>query len=726
MRQILLIFFVFLCFSNTQAQDWALERSVQVTADVESSPGTIHLNWVSQPAWNFQLYRRVKGTASWGFVIATVDYPTNTYEDTNVDAGVSYEYRIVKNAPIKGEGSINAGFEIEAVEQRGKMILVVDETHATALSTGIEQLINDIRGDGWAVERFDVSPTDAVTDVKANIVDIYEADSDNVKAVLLLGHIPVPYSGELYPDGHEDHQGAWPADVYYGDMNGVWTDQSINNSLGTQSRHHNVPSDGKYDQSFIPSDIELQVGRIDFHNLPAFADDEMTLLQNYLNKNHEFRHKEFTMPYRGLLENNFAGLPEGFAQSAYRNFTNMFGADEIYEEDYTTLNTDAYLWSYGCGGGSYTSCSGVTTTADLAANPLQTVFAMLFGSYFGDWDSQDNLLRSALASGSTLTNVWAGRPKFQFQHMALGENIGYGVLLSQNTATDWVQDTTYGGRLIHIALMGDPSLRMHVVAPITDMTAVEDNANAMLSWTASTDDVMGYHVYRKVAGDDYFERLNEELVTATTYTDPCLNFQTEYEYMVRAMKLENSASGSYYNLSQGIMANVTIQTNMLISADFTWLENGHVIEFDNNSTNGTTYLWDFGDGETSTEEDPSHIYQTVGIYDVTLTISNDCFTNTVSSEVDVIIGSIESVLPGVSLEINPIPADEYIDVILTTETASSYQLSLMSVTGKVLLETTIDVGLTSRLDVAHLPGGLYLLQIEDAKGNVGSSKLLLK
>jgi len=726
MRQILLIFFVFLCFSSTQAQDWALERSVQVTADVQSTPGTIHLNWVSQPAWNFQIYRRVKGAASWGFVYATVDYPTLTFEDTDVEVGVSYEYRIVKNAPIKGEGTINAGFDIEAVEQRGKMILVVDETHATALASEIEQLMNDIRGDGWAVARFDVSPTDAVTDVKASILDIYNADSDNVKAVLLLGHVPVPYSGELFPDGHQDHEGAWPADLYYGDVNGVWTDQSVNNSSADQTRHHNVPGDGKFDQSFIASDIELQVGRVDFHDLPAFADDETTLLQNYLNKNHEFRHKEFTMPHRGLFENNFAGLPEGFAQNAYRNFTNMFGADEVYDEDFSTLNTDGYLWSYGCGGGSYTSCNNVVTTADLASESLQTVFTMLFGSYFGDWDSQDNLLRSALASGSTLTNVWAGRPKFQFQHMALGENIGYGVLLSQNTASNWVQDTTFGGRLVHISLMGDPSLRMHIVGPADGLTIDEDNATAVLNWTASTDAVLGYHVYRKEVGDDYFDRVNEELVTGTSFMDPCLDYQTEYEYMIRALKLENSASGSYYNLSQGIMSNVTIETNLFVSADFDWLENGNTVQFTNNSTNGTTYLWDFGDGTTSTEENPAHIFPGAGVYDVMLTISNDCFTNTVTSEVDVIIGAIEDVLPGVTLEINPIPADEYLDVLLTSDMASTYELSLMSAAGKVLRETTINVGTTHRLEVADLPAGLYLLQIQDAKGNIGSSKMVLK
>jgi len=35
----------------------------------------------------------------------------------------------------------------------------------------------------------------------------------------------------------------------------------------------------------------------------------------------------------------------------------------------------------------------------------------------------------------------------------------------------------------------------------------------------------------------------------------------------------------------------------------------------------TTYAWDFGDGGTSTERDPSHVYSTAGIYPVSLTVT---------------------------------------------------------------------------------------------------------
>lgn len=44
------------------------------------------------------------------------------------------------------------------------------------------------------------------------------------------------------------------------------------------------------------------------------------------------------------------------------------------------------------------------------------------------------------------------------------------------------------------------------------------------------------------------------------------------------------------------------------------------VSFTNNSINGTSYLWDFGDGATSTVVNPAHTYDTAGIYTVTLIV----------------------------------------------------------------------------------------------------------
>ncbi|MGB9928856.1 MAG: PKD domain-containing protein [Methanosarcina sp.] len=48
-----------------------------------------------------------------------------------------------------------------------------------------------------------------------------------------------------------------------------------------------------------------------------------------------------------------------------------------------------------------------------------------------------------------------------------------------------------------------------------------------------------------------------------------------------------------------------------------------LLQFLNTSINSTEWNWDFGDGVTSTEENPMHIYSTAGKYTVMLTITND-------------------------------------------------------------------------------------------------------
>ena len=44
----------------------------------------------------------------------------------------------------------------------------------------------------------------------------------------------------------------------------------------------------------------------------------------------------------------------------------------------------------------------------------------------------------------------------------------------------------------------------------------------------------------------------------------------------------------------------------------------------------TTWAWDFGDGATSSEQHPSHIYSQLGAYTVTLTVANVNGTDTIT------------------------------------------------------------------------------------------------
>ena len=261
-------------------------------------------------------------------------------------------------------------------------------------------------------------------------------------------------------------------------MSGAWADTSVNVTVASDPRNRNVPGDGKFDPDspndyYFPARIQLQVGRVDLSNLPAFALPEPELLRQYLNKDHNFRHKLITAQPRGLIDDNFGvGVGEAFAADGWRNFAAFFGASNTFTTStwVATLAGQSYLWGYACGPADYVLSQGVTSTAELAANDPQVVFTMFYGSYFGDWDVQNDLLRAPLATPTyTLTCAWAGRPHWQFHHMALGETIGFSARSAQNN--DGTLYNTGYANFLHIALMGDPTLRMLPVAPPTLLKA---------------------------------------------------------------------------------------------------------------------------------------------------------------------------------------------------------------------------------------------------------------
>lgn len=548
---LLLLFIQFLAIEihAQTCQDYV----VQLGATVQVSPPQITLNWKSLPgSSSFSIYRKMKGTTVWGTAIGTAAGNATSYTDNNVQVDSAYEYFVTKpDSPAYGY--IYAAVKAAPIHNRGAILVLVESSFTAPCSAELTRLMKDLSGDGWEVLRNDFAASASVTTVKNYIVSTYNANN-NLKAVLLIGHIAVPYSGDLNPDAHPDHKGAWPADVFYADMDGTWTDNSINNTTASRAQNKNTPGDGKWDQSLIPSDLELQVSRIDFNDMPVFTNTPVQLMQSYLNKDHVYKMDSLTVIRRALIDDNFGKFSgEAFAASGFR-LAPLVGKDSIKTADFiSTLNTQNYQWAYGCGGGTYTSAGGIGKDTNFTTNNVNAIFTVLFGSYFGDWDSKNNFLRAPLCSNTpALTASWAGRPHWYFHHMALGENIGYSTRITQNnTGNHYANPVNYMVRGVHIALMGDLSLRTNYIKPPKNVVLTNTTgAGAVVTWTASPDaGVAGYYVYR--AATEYGRyQLRSGLVTGTTYTDSVGDNGNQF-YMVRAVKLQATPSGSYYNLSIG-------------------------------------------------------------------------------------------------------------------------------------------------------------------------------
>lgn len=92
------------------------------------------------------------------------------------------------------------------------------------------------------------------------------------------------------------------------------------------------------------------------------------------------------------------------------------------------------------------------------------------------------------------------------------------------------------------------------------------------------------------------------------------------------------------------------------------------VHFDNNSSNGNAFFWDFGDGTTSTAEDPSHLYPGAGNYVVTLVVTdtNNCFVpDTVVFNVNIgefnggVVQPTAPICPGESFQLEAFGGNNY-------------------------------------------------------------------
>ena len=339
--------------------------------------------WHGPGGYNsYTIYRKSKEATNWGEPLMELDGSATNYTDTNVQVGVTYEYQIAKYVSVpdlddltyNGFGYIYSGIEAPLIEDRGTLILVVATNSALGLSNELAQLQSDLTGDGWYVIREDVSSNDTPQYVRSLITNDYYADPVDVEAVFLFGHVPILESGYLNYDGH--YTRAMPAATYDGEMNDAWT----------------VPTKPTNGPSYIPSDLALEVGRVDMFNMIAASAPvevrgpaRQALLQNYLNKDHNWRTHQIQVQRQSLMGDRRGDVDGtlGMAASGYRNFTPFVGAsDPLYGTNdiiEANIQDDAsrfpQRWIYDAGQGLITSGPLATAAANLTAAPTSAPIA---------------------------------------------------------------------------------------------------------------------------------------------------------------------------------------------------------------------------------------------------------------------------------------------------------------------------------------------------------------
>lgn len=611
MKKLLYIVIFFLsisCFGQNYDFRWYPEGQrtclTSTTVNLETPSVTVNLlDYADNTSHTTDIYRRAYGDTIWTSVVSDLSAGTVSWTDTNVSVGETWEYKVERpdtwyystyDSTYNAIGYTSATLLRDNTGYQGQMILLVASDVATSLTTKVNRLKQELAVDGWLVHSLVItkatswSPTSDVITIRGQVQDIYNAapENDKPKLLFILGHIPMPRSGigDLpAPDGHTSNKGARGCDAYYADINGVWTDDSTYDGV-TDGVHYSVqtnyPNDYRWDQSQIPSDVEMMFGRVDFEDIILSPYTEMELYERYLDKLSSYKnvYSGWDMGQRSAYHLSYMYRTN---ESTWRSLPNISGSENVYEEPYTTLYEepnypqwvsengpfimymqnqtvpDTTEWNdYGMNAAIYTGCQSHFGYPDV---PMESGY---------DW----GLIRTLLAgfdNTKNVVNIYTTTSLNLFHRAAVGLSIGealkpvmnlnysnkYETLEKPEQAQD---DRRYWGRS-YFSIVGDPTVRLYQVAPVTNESLTQVSNLGRFSWTASTSPVIGYNVYKADSLYGKYEKLNSSLITSTSYDyNPII--EGDY-YLIKAVEQDTSGSGIFLISSLGTPIEATFSVS---------------------------------------------------------------------------------------------------------------------------------------------------------------------
>ncbi len=546
-----------------------------VSAQVSKDPLSIRLQWPTVKDRTYEVNRRLSTRELWEPLLDDVQGIELVDSSPDLMDGRVYEYSI---APKQTQGGIRQ-IEVAAYtppnHNKGKVLLLVDQTHWSALETDLNYFVEDLQMDGWQVVMVKAprhldsrwSPNvKRIAKVKALIQEHLGAPVKGVKMAILIGHVAVPYSGYVAIDGHtlrgDDHRGAWSCDAYYGDIDGIWHDNAVDHINRTHAPASNIPGDGKFDENQLPTRLEIAIGRIDFANLPSLNNGvlrnrsvkkskmEVELIRQYLNKNHAFRFGSLHFEPETLIKSHLPdNMSRPFNQSAIENASRWFALvpGEIRTGD-GFQDAGRSLWAFMAGrSGSASFASGIRRTRDFN-QPNKTprsAFMMLYSSWHGDWNVSDAFLRACLASLDTGLAAMSGLVgPWHLQSLGRGECLGFAYLQSANQSPHSATRA--------LAILGDPTLGNYFTSPVSGLKVSMTESERRLNWSLpELKEIEGVYVYRLDQDQDRYMLLDRLSTGMTQWTLP-EDMPRRQRFMVRVARWIHSSSGVFAHLSPGV------------------------------------------------------------------------------------------------------------------------------------------------------------------------------
>jgi PKD repeat protein len=151
-------------------------------------------------------------------------------------------------------------------------------------------------------------------------------------------------------------------------------------------------------------------------------------------------------------------------------------------------------------------------------------------------------------------------------------------------------------------------------------------------------------------------------------------------------------------------------------------------DFTSTSEGMSDYLWNFGDGTTSTDESPAHVYPTSGPYTVCLKVMNVCGDSAViCNTITITVTGINELAGVSSIEVYPNPFSEYTTILVqSTSLEDQYTVEIMDVTGKTVSVQQGSFNQETVIQKNNITPDLYFYRITQNGVKLGTGKLIVQ
>lgn len=138
--------------------------------------------------------------------------------------------------------------------------------------------------------------------------------------------------------------------------------------------------------------------------------------------------------------------------------------------------------------------------------------------------------------------------------------------------------------------------------------------------------------------------------------------------------------------------------------------------------------WDFGDGSTSGEFNPVHMYSSEGTYIVTLIVSNSCGEDTLSREFTITTSSTDQILQNEIFSVFPNPAGQFINIVYKNPIGENAKILISNALGQTIeqfdLIPNMDNGTVKNL--MSYSSGVYFITLTNEGESISRPFIIIR